>query len=799
MAYQAPILPYVSFPATPDDLPVRSLGDQGGPEYIVRARHVENEISGVRLAGFTQTEKCLSILVAFAAQGVVRVLLEGDTIDPHRITLALPQKPPVVEIIQTENQIQLMSEDCHVTITLDPFNISWFRPDGFLLLEQNATDSDTTDRLTALPFGLSQFDNNSPVFHDTFTAQPDEHYYGFGEKFSHLDKRGQRLEMWNYDAFGSNSERAYKNVPFYLSTQGYGIFVDSVSRVNFDAAYSNHSVFMIMVPEPTLDYYFITGPDIKTIISRYAALVSFPILPPKWAFGLWMSSGFQADNDAYVIERAQMLRDMNIPCDVMHLDCYWQRFGLWSEMLWDEKMFPDPVGLIRRLHDMHYKVCLWINSYIGAESVVFKEAEEKGFLFKRMDGSTYVADLWNGYHPPVGIVDFTNPDACEWFKDLLRPLLKQGVDVFKTDFGEGVPPDAVAWNGMSGESIHNYYSLVYNDLVSEVTTEVTGNAGLVWGRSSYAGGQRHAAQWSGDVNCTFTGLATTIWGGLNFGLCGHAFWGHDIGGFHRTPTPEVYARWIQFGAFSPMARAHGMSSRLPWDYGEEVTRIFYQYMQLRYSLMPYIYTYAIIAEKTSLPLMRAMLLEYPDDPNTYSMDLQYMFGREFLVAPIYNKSGYRPVYFPAGNWIDYWTEEVISGPATHWIKAPLDVMPIYVKGDSLIPTVTPVEHLSEEPFEFIIFKAYVLKSAEFRLLDVDGETQLSVVRNGETIEIELSGAKARVGIHLIALNGTTPVRQVLINGQPLEQQEQINLDPQSLTGWAISDKGTLQVMVNRSS
>jgi alpha-D-xyloside xylohydrolase len=242
-----------------------------------------------------------------------------------------------------------------------------------------------------------------------------------------------------------------------------------------------------------------------------------------------------------------------------------------------------------------------------------------------------------------------------------------------------------------------------------------------------------------------------------------------------------------------------MSSRLPWDYGEEVTRIFYQYMQLRYSLMPYIYTYAVIAEKTSLPLMRAMMLEYPDDPNTYSMDLQYMFGREFLVAPIYNKSGYRPVYFPAGNWIDYWTEEVISGPATHWVKAPLDVLPLYIKGDSLIPTVTPVEHLSEEPFEFIIFKAYVLNSAEFHLLDMDGETQISVVRNGETIDIELSGAKARVGINLIALNGTTPVRQVLINGQPHEQLEQIYLDPKSLTGWSISDEGTLQVMVNRPS
>jgi alpha-D-xyloside xylohydrolase len=795
MAYQPPILPYVSFPATPDNLPARCRGDSGGPDYVQSIEQTFFEPNGVRMVGRTTSGDLLSISVTFAAPGVVRVLLSNEQTDDNRITLALPQDIlPVVRSSEEDGVIFLFTDECTVHIKLDPFQISWYRSDGTLLLEQNSTDSDTTDRLTALPFGFSQVGDHAPVFHDTFTCHPDEHYYGFGEKFSSLDKRGQRLEMWNYDAFGSNSERAYKNVPFFISSRGYGIFVDSISRVNFDIGCSNHSVIMIMVPETALDYYFITAPDIKEIISRYASLVSFPILPPKWAFGLWMSSGFQKDNEEHVLERATMLRQMKIPCDVMHLDCYWQRHGLWSEMLWDGEMFPDPERLIRCLHDLHYRVCLWINSYIGSESSVFKEGDEKGYFLKRADGSTYVADLWNGYHPPVGIIDFTNPDACDWFRSLLKPLLEQGVDVFKTDFGEGVPPDAVCWNGMTGEYIHNYYTLVYNDLVAQVTSEVTGGAGLVWGRSTFAGGQRHAAQWSGDVNCTFPGLATTIRGGINFGLCGHAFWGHDIGGFHRTPTPEVYARWVQFGAFSPMARAHGMSSRLPWDFGEDAVRIFFDYMHLRYSLMPYIYTYAIEASRTSLPIMRAMVMEFPDDPVTYSLDLQYMFGKELLVAPIFNSDGVRSIYLPSGKWIDYWSHEVLTGPMTRWVKAPLDVLPLYVRDGSLIPTAQPGEYMDEDPFEFVIFNAYVSDAGQFTLLDTDGQTTLSMTRKDDEIHVTLNGAKKKVGIKVLPLEDTQPVSKVVINDRVLDQQNQLELAFHSPAGWSLSNLGEVRIM-----
>lgn len=446
---------------------------------------------------------------------------------------------------------------------------------------------------------------------------------------------------------------------------------------------------------------------------------------------------------------------------------------------------------------MGFKVCLWMNPYIGVESERFSEAKEKGYLLKTPEGEAYVAELWRRFHPPVGLVDFTNPEAVEWSSDLLRPLLRQGVDVFKTDFGEGVPADAVAHNGMTGEKLHNLYPLLYNDAVAEVTAEEIGRAGMVWGRSTYAGGQRHAAQWSGDPNCTYEALASTLRSALSIGMCGHAFWSHDIGGFHRQPTPELYMSWAQFGLFSPLSRAHGMTTRLPWEYGEEALRIFRDYTRLRYRLMPYIYTYASIAAETSLPLMRPMVLEFPDDPCTHTMDLQYMFGSELLVAPIYNGAGERPVYFPAGRWVDFWTREVVEGPRTVRVEAPLDTRPLYVRADALMPTIEPPDHLTEDPFEMVTFDAYLLEEGTFELRDTDGVTRITASFEGARLEITLEGAKQKTGLRLIPLSSAPWVEAVSVNGSELEEVESLELSRDSGAAWTRDSDGTVRAVVAR--
>jgi alpha-D-xyloside xylohydrolase len=284
-----------------------------------------------------------------------------------------------------------------------------------------------------------------------------------------------------------------------------------------------------------------------------------------------------------------------------------------------------------------------------------------------------------------------------------------GADVFKTDFGEGFPADAVAHDGTTGERLHNAYTLFYNDLVAGVTAAGTGRAGLVWGRSTYAGGQRHAAQWAGDPNCTYQDLASTMRGGLSLSASGHPFWSRDIGGFHGQPTPDLYVRWAQFGLLSPLSRLHGTTSRLPWDFGENVQCLFREVLNLRYRPLPNLYSCAVHAAATGEPVMRALPLIYPDDPMFRTADLQYLFGPDLLVAPIYNADGQRPVVFPSGTWIDFWSHEVIHGPLARYVQHGLDWFPLYARGNALIPTMQPRQSLAEEPWDFVVFDAYLAR------------------------------------------------------------------------------------------
>jgi alpha-D-xyloside xylohydrolase len=752
------------------------------------------------LTGTTQADETVNVAVNAVAPGIVRVLLERERSDPQRVTLArdpmAPDESLDVVVEKADGRITLASELVKAQIDLDTFHITFYGPDGRAILDQNYAHRDATGRMTVLPFGYSRVEGRRVAFHETFSAEPDEHFFGFGEKFTDFDKRGQQLEMWQHNSYGVHTERAYKNVPFFVSTRGYGVFVDSITCTRFDMAAGNHSVFSLVVPDSALDYYVITGPDLKSIITRYASLVSFPILPPKWAFGLWMSSGFQNDSAADVLNRARLLGEHDIPCDVLHLDCYWQRHGTWSDMSWDTEVFPNPEELIQQIRALGFRVSLWENPYLGVESERFTEAKEKGYLLKTPSGEVYVLDLWDGYHPQVGIIDFTNPEAGDWFKNLHRPLLHMGVDVFKTDFGESVPHDSVAHNRMTGERLHNLYPLLYNDVVSDVTAEETDHTGLVWARSSYAGGQRHAVQWGADCDCSYQGMASTIRGGLSIGMCGHAFWSHDIGGFYVKPTPELYVRWAQFGLLSPLSRAHGVTTRLPWDYGEEALRIFRDYVRLRYRLLPYIYTYACIAAETSLPLMRPMVLEFPDDPNTYAMDLQYMLGSELLVAPIYNSAGRRPIYFPAGRWVDFWTDEVIKGPQTRWVEAPLEVLPLYVRGNALIPTVEPPAHLTQDPFNLVTFQGYLFDESSFELRDTDGTTRISAAFEESLLSIAVDGVKRRLGFRLIPLDSMSLVDAVRVNGVALDRVDTLDIDLGSAAGWTREQNGTLKAMIH---
>ncbi|MEV2267139.1 TIM-barrel domain-containing protein [Nonomuraea africana] len=723
MPYRPPLVPHEYFVADPPELPVRARGEEG-LSAVTRAEVVAADGAGVTLKAFTSAEETLVVQVGAAGEGVIRVRLAQDADARSRsspaIALVRPgAHPAVVEGLDgASGRMVVDAGAVRAEITLAPFHLRFTDAAGRLLTEQDPGHTDISGRLRTLPFGRSLA--TGPVaYHESLVAAPDEAFAGFGESFTPLDKRGQRPLMWNFDAFGAESQRAYKNVPFYLSSRGYGIVVDSGLPTEFDVCQSTHSTVQIVVPDDLIDYYVIAGPTPSDVLDRFDRLTCRPALPPKWAFGTWISSGFFVDTQERVLDRARKIRERGIPCDVLHLDTYWQTEGHWSDLRWDADRFPDPDAMLAELDGMGFKVCLWMNPYVSHLSPLFAEATE--YFLKNPDGEVYVADCWHGSYPACAFVDFTNPEAVAWFQGLLRPLLRQGVQVFKTDFAEGVPHDARAHNGMSGTELHNVYSLLFNDAVAEVTREVHGHT-LVWARSSFLGGQRHSAQWSGDIATSYAAMGSTIRGGLSHGLSGIPFWSHDAGGFTGTPSDDLYVRWAQFGALSPLVRFHGTTSREPWEFPavEEEVRAA---IRLRYSLMPYLYSAAVESARTGAPMMRALCVDYPDDPVAWRADLEYLLGRDLLVAPMTSPTGERQVYLPQGDWVDYWSGETLTGGRYVTVVKPLAQIPLFVRHGALIPTAEPGDTVGDHPEITVV--SFGGGDGRTTIHDTDGETTVT--------------------------------------------------------------------------
>ncbi|GII79893.1 alpha-xylosidase [Sphaerisporangium rufum] len=759
MPYRPPLTAHEYFSADPPDLPVRARGEQG-LSALTAAEVMTADAEGVTFKAATSAEEVLLVRVEAAGEGVIRVRLSDDaearTRSARAIQMVHPRPHPAARVETGEGRVVVNAGAVRAEIDLEPWHLRFTDATGRVLTEQERGHVDISGRLRTLPFGRSHVDGEPVAYHESLVAPADEHFGGFGEKFTPLDKRGQRPLMWNFDAFGAESDRAYKNVPFYVSSRGYGVLVDSGMPVEFDVCRATHSCVEFVVPDALLDYYVIAGPGIPDILARYDRLTCAPALPPKWAFGSWISSGFFKDSQQRVLERARRIRESGIPCDVLHLDCYWQAEGHWSDLRWDPETFPDPEGMLATLTEQGFHVCLWMNPYISHLSPDFAAAAERGYFLRRPDGEVYVADSWHGSYPACGIVDLTHPEAVDWFKDLLRRLLRQGVSAFKTDFAEGVPADSVAANGMTGTELHNVYTLLFNDVVSEVTREVNGH-GLVWARSSFLGGQRHAAQWGGDTFTSYAAMGSTIRGGLSHGLSGVPYWSHDAGGFTGTPTDDLYVRWAQFGALSPLVRFHGTTSREPWEF-PAVEQLAIDAIRLRYRLMPYIYSAAVDAARTGVPMMRAMCVDDPGDPVAWQADLQYLLGPDLLVAPMISPEGVRQVYLPAGQWVDYWTHEVHHGGRYITVSAPLERIPLFVRYGALLPVTEVADTVGDRPFGEVTLVSYG-DGGHAVIRDVDGDTTVTATRDGDELHVRADGPCRITAIEIAPIAGA-PARAV---------------------------------------
>ena len=528
-------------------------------------------------------------------------------------------------------------------------------------------------------------DTRRTYMSDSLMLDVGENVYGLGERFTPYVKNGQTVDMWNADG-GTASELAYKNIPFYMTNRGYGVFVDDTSDVSFEVASEKVERVQFSCEGETLAYYIIYGKKPKGTLDLYTAMTGRPPLLPAWSFGLWLSTSFTTNYDeATATSFIDGMADRAIPLSVFHFDCFWMRGYNWCDFAWDPKTFPDPEGMLKRYHDKGLHLCCWINPYIAQQSPLFAEGARNGYLLRRTNGDVWQTDMWQA---GMGIVDVTNPAAREWYCGYLKKLLQMGVDCLKTDFGERIPVKDIAYfDGSSPLHMHNYYTFLYNKMVFDTIQAVRGEGeAVLFARSATAGSQQFPVHWGGDNSASYVSMAETLRAGLSMSNSGFGYWSHDISGFESTAPAHVYKRWVQFGLLSSHSRLHGSGSyRVPWAFDEESVDVVRTFTKLKCRLMPYLYAAMMEVHEHGTPMMRPMMMEFPDDPACDTLDRQYMLGESLLIAPIFREDGQVDYYLPAGRWTNLLTGNTADGGTWQHETHSFMTLPLLVRPGTVLP------------------------------------------------------------------------------------------------------------------
>jgi alpha-D-xyloside xylohydrolase len=747
--------------ARPNDAPPRY-------SWIVSAR--EWQVEDDTLIVTLQTESGQRAAIRFRAEhpAVWRIAFFPPGLAPEfrEPVAAQPVLTPVpLAVEKTERGLRVTGPELALDLDFEPWAMRFRDGSGKEIFGENPADVDGLGRPFILPLGYvtgqAKVVGKPQVAAvvESFRLHPGEHLYGLGEKFGPLNKVGQRVVSWNRDALGSTTERSHKNIPFVWSDRGYGLFIDTGARITWELGTASCQSAQIQVEEEILDAYLIYGPAPARIIDHYAGLTGRASLPPIWTFGLRLSTGGTYRTQADVANLIIGLEKHELPADAIHIDTWWMRDRRYCDFEWNREAFPRPKELIESIHRRGLKLTLWEQPYISVESELFKVGKENSYFVRRPDGEVYIIDYGlslaprpdgavrfasseDAWNAPVAIVDFTNPEAAGWFKHLHKLLLDMGVDAFNTDFGEDVPEDAVFADGRTGAVMHNIYPLLYNRAVFDATRDEKGSAS-VWARSAFAGSQQYPVNWSGDPASDFESLACSVRGGLSAGLSGLPFWSSDTGGYRGMPSPELYVRWAQFGLFCSHIRMHGDSPREPWHFGDEAMAIVRKYVILRYELFPYIYSAAFEASLKGIPVIRALPLVFPEDPNVHDKDFEFMFGPSILVAPVVEPGIKHRVYLPEGSWFNYWTGKPFKGPKNLALDVPLDILPLYVRGGAIVPKMQRAWRIPEERIDPLIVEVWPQGSSSHRLYEDDGVTEFSCVQGREAIDFEWSGPVSR--------------------------------------------------------
>ena len=647
----------------------------------------------------THREQTAVVHIQFVGENAVRFrMVPPSCEDAFDNAVFQPEVEKNVSVVDNGSRIVLACGKTEVQVQKFPWEVSYFY-EGKLKTKEQIYDSNVDNMCKNLPVGFTMDESGTVTgVNETMYLYSDEEFYGFGEKFTDFGKRGQTIHCWQTDALSTNTEQSYKNHPYFMSSRGYAVLLNTYTRSKFEMGSFSNVAYNMSVDDKVLDYVVWMGEDYKALLQSYLAKLGEIPMIPKWAFGFWMSKcSYMNQEEIYdVVEKA---KDHHIKIDVIHIDG-WQTPDDAGAWVWDRKRFPDPEGMIRHLKENGIRLSLWMFPYIRETSKYFKEAAEKGYLVKDQKGepcrfyATATSDI------KVGCFDFTNPELVAWYRPRVQEVVKMGIGVVKTDFSEAVPEDAVYFDGSNGIQGHNKLTYLYAKTVYDAMQEVKaplGEQAMLWGRSGFAGSHTIPAAWAGDSSTHLNNHACILRGGLSAAMSGIPFWGFDMGGFYNTnekgneclPTEEEYIRSCEFGFLNSLSRCHGKTPREPWNFSKETEDIFRSFDNLRHSLLPYLYSTAMQAHLHSIPMIRPVIMEYPKDRNAREVELEYFLGDNLLIAPVFDQDELE-IYLPEGTWTDWLTGERVSGG--RWITAEkqIDRIPVYQKANTIIPCLTEI-------------------------------------------------------------------------------------------------------------
>ncbi len=627
-------------------------------------------------------------------------MLTSPVIPQEEESLMLVGKPTdgrnLWQVSKSADGVTYTSKYGSFTIETYPWRMVLKDANGKILTQTRCWNDNDSTQIKVPPFSfIKRGSDNSRSINPVWSLSPGEKIFGCGESATTLNKVGQKVNFFVTDPQGPESPDMYKPVPFFFSNRGYGMFMHTSAPVTADFGQSYIGANKLFMADEQMDIFIFLG-EPKDILGEYTALVGRPEMPPLWSFGTWMSR-ITYFSEAEGREVAQKLRAEKIPSDVIHFDTGWFGVDWQCDYAFAADRFDNPKQMLDDLKAQGFRTCLWQLPYFTPKNKFFPELIEKNLYVKNGKGQLPYEDV---------VLDFTNPETVKWYQEKLGNLISMGVGAIKVDFGEGAPVEAIYHNGKSGLYEHNLYPLRYNKAVAEITKQIHGE-NIMWARSAWAGSQRYPLHWGGDAATNNTGMQGTLRAGLSFGMSGFSFWSHDIGGFVTSTPDDLYRRWLPFGFLTSHSRVHGAPPTEPWHFGKEFTNYFRQCAELKYKLMPYVYAQAKQCTEQGLPMLRALLVEYPDDPGAWMIEDQYLFGSQLLVAPMLESGNSRDVYLPGKDkWIDYQTGKVYNPGWNHIACGKLPII-ILVKDGSAIPHIPVAQCTDQLKWDKVTWKKYL--------------------------------------------------------------------------------------------